>query len=68
MPCVEPNSTLPESKIKLILQVIHFQEQDPTIEEIVKQTNQPLFEIRSILRETIRLGYITAKNNRYMIT
>lgn len=66
MPCIQPESSLHEFEMKLILNVVN--EQQRTSEEIAEQTKQPLFKMRSALREMVQLNYIEEIGNKYTIS
>jgi predicted transcriptional regulator len=64
MACVNPDGTLTESA-KALLAILD----DPkTPEEISKQLEQPLFKIRSSLREMTSAGLVKEEGAKYIIT
>lgn len=64
MACINPDGTITESA-KALLRIIG----NPlTPEEISKQLGQPLFKIRSSLREMVRADLVKREGNSYTIT
>jgi predicted transcriptional regulator len=64
MACVNPDGTLSESA-KALLAILD----DPkTPEEISKRLEQPLFKIRSSLREMTSAGLVKEEGAKYIIT
>ncbi len=64
MACVNPDGTISESAKKL-LTIIH----NPLApEEISKQVAQPLFKVRSSLREMKTAELVKEENGKYKIT
>ena len=64
MACVNPDGTISESA-KALLNAI----QTPlTPEEISKQVGQPLFKIRSSIREMIQAELIQEEESKFIIT
>jgi predicted transcriptional regulator len=66
MPCIQSETSLPEFEIKVFLNVI--KEQALSIQEITTKVNQPVFKVRSTLRELIKLGYILKEEDNYIIS
>ncbi len=64
MPCVNPDGSITDSA-KALLKVI---ETHLTAEEISKKAGQPLFKIRSSLREMVDAGLINEEGNKYVIS
>jgi predicted transcriptional regulator len=64
MACVNPDGTVTESA-KALLTVV----QNPlTPEEISKQVGQPLFKVRSSIREMIQAELIKEEAGKYVLT
>ncbi len=64
MACVNPDGTISESA-KNLLRII----QVPLLpEEISKQVAQPLFKVRSSLREMNAAGFVEEENGKFKIT
>lgn len=64
MACVNPDGTVTESA-KALLTVL----QNPsTPEDISKQVGQPLFKVRSSLREMVQAELIKEENGKYVLT
>jgi predicted transcriptional regulator len=64
MACVSPDGTLSESA-KALLKALA----KPTAaEEIAKQVGQPLFKVRSSLRELTAAGLVQEKGQDFLIT
>lgn len=63
MPCVNPDGSITDSA-KALLKVI---ETPLTAEEISKKVGQPLFKIRSSLREMVDAELIKEEGNKYVI-
>jgi predicted transcriptional regulator len=66
MPCIQPESSLPESEIKVFLNLI--KEHALPIKDITAEIKQPIFKVRSILRELMNLGYIHNEVDKYIIS
>jgi predicted transcriptional regulator len=66
MPCIQPESSLPESEIKVFLNAI--KEQALSIQEITAEIKQPIFKVRSTLRELITLEYINKEEDKYIVS
>jgi predicted transcriptional regulator len=64
MACVNPDGTLSESA-KALLRALSKQ---TAAEEIAKQVGQPLFKVRSSLRELTATGLIQEDGDKYLIT
>lgn len=64
MPCVNPDGSITNSA-KALLKVIEI---PLTAEEISKKAGQPLFKIRSSLREMVDAGLINEEGNKYVIS
>jgi predicted transcriptional regulator len=64
MPCVNPDGSITDSA-KALLKVI---ESPLTAEEISKKVGQPLFKIRSSLREMVGAELIKEEGNKYVIS
>jgi len=64
MPCVNPDGSITDSA-KALLKVI---ETPLTAEEISKKAGQPLFKIRSSLREMVGAELIKEEGNKYVIS
>jgi len=64
MPCVNPDGSITDSA-KALLKVI---ESPLTAEEISKKVGQPLFKIRSSLREMVDAELIKEEGNKYVIS
>jgi len=64
MACVNPDGTIIESA-KALLRII---ENPKTPEEISKQLGQPLFKIRSSLREMVNAGLVKGEKDKFIIT
>jgi predicted transcriptional regulator len=64
MACVNPDGTVSESA-KALLSIV----QDPlTPEEISKQVGQPLFKVRSSLREMAQAELVREEDGKFIIT
>jgi predicted transcriptional regulator len=64
MACVNPDGTLSDSA-KALLKALS----KPTAaEEIAKQVGQPLFKVRSSLRELAAAGLIQEQDEKFLIT
>lgn len=64
MACVNPDGTISESA-KALLNIV----QSPlTPEEISKQVGQPLFKVRSSLREMAQAELVREEDGKYIIT
>ncbi|MDQ0338955.1 DNA-binding IclR family transcriptional regulator [Caldalkalibacillus uzonensis] len=61
MPCIQPDSFLSPAEIKSYLGTLA--DQPLTEAELSKQIQQPLFKVRSTVRELVRLGYVRQKDN-----
>jgi len=64
MACVNPDGTLNDSAKELLKTVVTAL----TDEEISKRAGQPLFKIRSSLRELIEAGLIVQEGQKYTIS
>ena len=64
MACVNPDGSLTESAQNL-LRVLA---EPLTPEEISRKTGQPLFKVRSSLREMVDAALITEEGGRYTVT
>jgi predicted transcriptional regulator len=64
MACVNPDGTITESA-RALLGII---ENPKTPEEISKQLGQPLFKIRSSLREMVSADLVKEEGGRYKIS
>jgi predicted transcriptional regulator len=64
MACVNPDGSLSESGRKLL--TVLAEPLNP--EEISRETEQPLFKVRSSLREMVDAGLITEEDGRYIVT
>jgi len=64
MACVNPDGTITESA-KALLRII---ENPKTPVEISKQLGQPLFKIRSSLREMVNAGLVKGEEDKFIIT
>ncbi|MEA3420603.1 MAG: hypothetical protein U9Q97_02855 [Acidobacteriota bacterium] len=64
MACVNPDGTITESA-KALLRII---ENPKTPVEISKQLGQPLFKIRSSLREMVSANLVKEEGDRYKIS
>ena len=64
MACVNADGSLVASA-KIVLKAI---ETPHTSEEIAEKTNQPMFKIRSSLREMAWFGYVSEENGKYVAT
>ena len=64
MACVNPDGSLSESGRKLLTALA----EPLTPEEISRKTGQPLFKVRSSLREMVDAGLITEENGGYTVT
>ena len=64
MACVNPDGTITESA-KALLRII---ENPKTPVEISKQLGQPLFKIRSSLREMVNAGLVKGEKDKFIIT
>ena len=64
MACINPDGTITESA-KALLKILG----NPlTPEEISRQSGQPLFKIRSGLRDMVSAGLVNAEGDKYIIT
>jgi predicted transcriptional regulator len=64
MACVNPDGTISESA-KALLNTV----QSPlTPEEISRQVGQPLFKVRSSLREMVQAELVREEDGKYVIT
>lgn len=63
MPCVNPDGSITDSA-KALLKVIEI---PLTAEEISTKVGQPLFKIRSSLREMVDAELIKEEGNKYVI-
>jgi predicted transcriptional regulator len=64
MACINPDGT-PSPSAKALLKIL---DRQLTAEEIAKGLGQPLFVIRSSLREMVGSGLISMQENKYTIT
>jgi predicted transcriptional regulator len=64
MACVNPDGTLSESARALLRALA----KPIAAEEIAKQVGQPLFKVRSSLRELTAAGLIQEKGQEFLIT
>jgi len=64
MACVNPDGTLSESAKALLMALT----KPAAAEEIAKQVGQPLFKVRSSLRELASAGLIQEQDEKYLIT
>ena len=64
MACVNPDGSLSESG-RMLLTVLA---EPLSPEEVSGKTGQPLFKIRSSLREMVEAGLITEEDGKYIIT
>lgn len=64
MACVNADGSLVASA-KNVLKAI---ETPLTVEEIAEKVKQPMFKVRSSLREMAWFGYITEENGKYSAT
>ena len=64
MACVNPDGSLSESARKLL--TVLAEPLNP--EEISRKTGQPLFKVRSSLREMVDAGLISESGGRYTTT
>jgi predicted transcriptional regulator len=64
MPCVNPDGSITDSA-KALLKVIEI---PLTAEEISTKVGQPLFKIRSSLREMVGADLIKEEGNKYVIS
>lgn len=64
MPCVNPDGSITDSA-KALLKVIEI---PLTAEEISTKVGQPLFKIRSSLREMVDAELIKEEGNKYVIS
>jgi len=64
MACVNPDGTVTESAKALLTAL-----KNPlTPEDIAKQVGQPLFKVRSSLREMVQAEFVREDNGKYVIT
>lgn len=64
MACVNPDGSLSESGRKLLSVLA----EPLTPDEVSRQTGQPLFKVRSSLREMVEAGLINEADGRYAVT
>jgi predicted transcriptional regulator len=65
MPCIKGETTLTDFEINSFL--CSLQTEPLTDKEISGKLNLPLFQVRSKLRELIRLNYVEKKKDKYKI-
>lgn len=65
MACINPDGTITGSAKDLLRVIIG---EPLTPEEISKQLGQPLFKIRSSLREMVSAGLVNEEGDQYIIT
>jgi predicted transcriptional regulator len=64
MACVNPDGTVTESAKALLAAV----ENPLTPEEISKQVGQPLFKVRSSIREMVQAELVKEEGGKYILT
>ncbi len=64
MACVNPDGTITETAKALLRDI----ENPKTPVEISKQLGQPLFKIRSSLREMVNAGLVKEEEDKFVIT
>jgi predicted transcriptional regulator len=65
MPCVSPDGRPTSSGIALLKAL---KDGALSAEDIVSKTGQPLFRVRSGLRELTKAGFIEDKDEKYMLS
>lgn len=64
MACVNPDGTLTRSGELIILAL-----RTPlTPEEVAQETGEPLFRVRSALREFMGVGFVEVQDDKYLCT
>ena len=64
MPCINPDGTLTESAREL-LKAVH---EPQTAEDVAKKIGQPLYKVRSSMREMMDAGLVKELENKFVIT
>jgi predicted transcriptional regulator len=65
MPCVSPDGKPTESGLKTLTAV---KEGAKTPEKVAAATEQPMFRVRSGLRELVNAGFLAEKDGEYSLT
>ncbi len=64
MACVTDDGDLTQTGLLLLNSV---KDQALTVEEIAKETNLPLFKVRSNMRNMMDVGFVTLDEDKYII-
>jgi len=64
MACIEPGGTLSPSGIEMLKAM----KEPMTDIEIAALSTQPVFKVRSSMRELVEAGFVTTDGKRYSIT